>query len=406
MTDKLAFDQSMRTRDENGHLHVERTVLSKAAVNPYYGREIPNYESLGLDPDRIYHMLRCPIELAQAADTFATLQLLLNHTPVDAGDMRQDLTVGTTGSNITFENNKLYGDLTVWHELGIELIESEKMKELSAGYSYRADMTGGTFEGMPYDGIMRDIKGNHIALVERGRIGKDAVISDSLPFEMGLNMKLKKGTQQLIAARLQKIAKDGMGKDDAEELIREVAENLEHKPAFDWEALKAEVGDEAFEKITELVGGRTTGDEGKKAEDEQTQAERDNESEAMRLKEREEREREDRERDEKQAKDQQHAMDAAIGKAAADIEARITGKYNALEKVRPLVGKLALDGFADAEAVYRFTLKQKGIACDGINEAGLKALVDMQVAQAAVPVMAQDSAHAATSEATSRFKQR
>jgi hypothetical protein len=37
----LAFDRaSARTFDSNGNLHVERSHISKAAVNDYYGQEI------------------------------------------------------------------------------------------------------------------------------------------------------------------------------------------------------------------------------------------------------------------------------------------------------------------------------------------------------------------------------
>ena len=43
----IALDASVRTIDANGHLRVEKTVISKAAVNPYYGREIPGCDELG-----------------------------------------------------------------------------------------------------------------------------------------------------------------------------------------------------------------------------------------------------------------------------------------------------------------------------------------------------------------------
>jgi Uncharacterized protein conserved in bacteria (DUF2213) len=64
----LAFDRaSVRTYDRDGRLHVETSNISKAAVNPYIGREIPDYKALGLDPDRVYQLLRDPDELAEAA---------------------------------------------------------------------------------------------------------------------------------------------------------------------------------------------------------------------------------------------------------------------------------------------------------------------------------------------------
>lgn len=404
MTVRLAFDASQRTMDSNGHLRVAKTVISKAQVDPYFGREIPDHEQLGLDPDRIYHLLRCPVELEKGADSFKGKQLLIKHTPVDSKDPQKELTVGAIGSDISFEDGKLYADLTAWDAAGIELIESGKMKELSAGYAYTPDMTSGEFEGKPYDGVMRNISGNHVALVERGRIGTDAVISDNLPFEMRFkNMKLKKGAAELVTAKLRKIAQDGISEDSTEELIREVAENIEHKPAYDEDKLRELVGDK-FDEVAALLGGKAADEAPEKpengaekpAEDEgQTQAERDNESEAMRLKEREERERKDRDRDRAQAMD----ADAIAAHAAQMVEA----KYAARDAVEPLVGRIALDGFTDAKSIYQFALKQKGIACDGINEAGLKAIVEMQARNSAQAApMAMDSA--LPSKLTERFK--
>lgn len=392
----LALDASVRTIDANGHLRVAKTVISKAAVNPYYGREIPGADSLGLDPDKIYHLLRDPDELKQAADTFKGKQLLLRHIPVDSRDTKKEFTIGAIGSDVSFDNGNIYADLTVWDDEGIGLIESRKMQELSAGYSYKPDMTPGTYNGENYDGVMRSLHGNHVALVERGRIGRDAVIADSLPFEMRLNMKLKKGAMQRITAKL------AMDDETVEKLVEEVVENIEHKPAYDVDKLKELAGDN-YEEIVKLIGGeveandeaheKPEGGADKPAKDEQTQAERDNESEAMRLKDREKRERKDR--------DEDKAMDADT--IAATVEARINAKYAARDAVEPIVGRIAMDGFSDAKAIYEYALKQKGIACDGINEAGLKALVAMQRDSNPAATVAMD--HAPVSDLTKRFKQ-
>ena len=58
-------------------------------------------------------------------------------------------------------------------------IESDEQRELSAAYRYRADMTPGTYQGARYDGVMRDIRANHVALVATGRAGSDVVVGDS-----------------------------------------------------------------------------------------------------------------------------------------------------------------------------------------------------------------------------------
>src|SRR5215475_3288873 len=67
----VAFDRgSARSYDAEGRLHVHTTNISKANVCPYIGREIPNSEALGLDPDKVYRLLRHPDELRAAAPSF------------------------------------------------------------------------------------------------------------------------------------------------------------------------------------------------------------------------------------------------------------------------------------------------------------------------------------------------
>lgn len=386
MNEKLALD-SQRSKDESGHLKVARTILSKAAVNPYFGREIPDYLELGLDPDKVYKLLRDPSALEAGADTFKGKQLLIKHEYVDSKKPEKELVIGTVGSNIEYEDGKVYGDITVWDAEAIELIESEKMAELSASYWYKANMVPGEFQGEAYDGTMLDIHGNHVALVARGRIGRDAIISDSLPIELEFNM-LKKGTKQRVAAKLQTLAKGGIANDsDVEEVIREVAENIEHKPSFDEAKLRELAGDN-YDAIVEMLGGKAAEDEvpekpeggaPKPAEDEK-----------------------DEEVEEVEEERKETAMDADA--IAASVQARIEGKYAARDKVEPLVGRIALDGFKDASAIYAYALKQKGIACDGVNEAGLAQLVSMAASQSKRPQVALDSAMHEPSALTSRFR--
>lgn len=179
---RLALDRkSVRRFDRDGRLHVMVTNISKASVDPYYGREIPGAEKLGLSPDRIYYLLRDPEELAKAAPTFNNLQLLSEHIPVDADEPQADLTVGSTGTDCVFEDGYLRNSLVVWDAQAIADIESEEKKELSSGYYYTADMTPGKFNGLRYDGVMRDIVGNHVALVDSGRAGPDVVVGDRKP---------------------------------------------------------------------------------------------------------------------------------------------------------------------------------------------------------------------------------
>src|SRR3954451_23679417 len=82
----LALDRASTVRSStvDGYLRVSTSPISKAAVNPYRGDEIPDWQSLRLDPTRVYRMLREPDELRRAAATFDVLPVLSRHAYVDA----------------------------------------------------------------------------------------------------------------------------------------------------------------------------------------------------------------------------------------------------------------------------------------------------------------------------------
>ncbi len=175
----LAFDYaSARTYDAEQRLHVNPTNISKANICPYRGEEIPGAEDMGLDPHRVYQLLRDPDELARAAPTFNRLPLLSEHVPVSAEDHRPDLVIGAAGSDASFAAPYLQNSLVIWAKQAIDEIEREEKKELSCAYRYRADMTPGIYQGTHYDGRMTDIVGNHIALVSEGRAGDDVMVAD------------------------------------------------------------------------------------------------------------------------------------------------------------------------------------------------------------------------------------
>ena len=200
-TMKLAFDRSARRIDADGRLHVDRSHISKAAVNPYYGKEIPGYEALGLQPDAVYRLFRDPVELERGAPTFARLPILSEHVPVTVDAPRPDLVVGAIGSEINFTPPFLDADLCVWDATAIAGIETDKVRELSCAYRYVPVMESGEYEGQPYDGRMTEIQGNHLALVEVGRAGSDVVVADRNPFSFKETaMKMSKLGKALFAA--------------------------------------------------------------------------------------------------------------------------------------------------------------------------------------------------------------
>lgn len=365
-----AMDKSARRYDRNNHLIVDKTIITKAAVNPYLGSSIPRWRELGLDPNKEYMLLRDPEELRKSLDTFKGLQLLKRHIPVDASQPEKESTIGSIGTDITMDDEgRVWSSLRVFDQEGIDYIESKALGELSAGYAYDAVMKSGTFNGVPYDGIMTNIHGNHVAIVERGRIGSDAIIADSIEGQlMAKNVVLKKGSLAKLREQL--------GMDSAEDL-KKVILAVHDSLALDEDDKKAEDEDDKKaedEDDVEIV--EDSEDDKAKDEDKQTQADKDNESEAMRLKAREKREEKDRDEDKKQAMD------------AAEVRGSIMNIFKAGREVEPLVGVIALDGFSSDHEVYAYALKQKGVDTTGINTAGLAALVKTHK----TPAVAMDSA--------------
>lgn len=376
----LAQDRSLRSYDQDGRLHVESSNISKATVNPYYGGEIPNYRQLGLEPKKVYYLLRDPEELEKAAPTFNNLPLLNKHIPVSADEPQKEVIAGTTGSDTVFEDGYLKCSLAVWDAEAIAGIESGEQVELSSAYRYTADMTAGEFEGRHYDGVMRDIVGNHVALVDVGRAGRDVVVSDADPFHERKTMKLKAGAKARIQAAVQPLlAQDAELSPD--ELLQVIGSlNNEVRTAQD-------DGKELPPENVENVG--TDGDGQDDGENNTAPAE-DEEPEKTAEDEAPEAPEGGAPKPAQDAAISKMAMDAAIQKAVAAERKRAQALAAAQREVAHIVGDVAMDNAAD---VYKFALEQSGIDVTGVHPSAYRAMVGM-LGKPKQP-MAQDAAKAA-----------
>lgn len=368
----IAQDRSLRSYDQDGRLHVESSNISKATVNPYYGGEIPNYRQLGLEPKKVYYLLRDPEELEKAAPTFNNLPLLNKHIPVSADEPQKEMIAGTTGSDTVFEDGYLKCSLAVWDAEAIAGIESGEQVELSSAYRYTADMTAGEFEGRHYDGVMRDIVGNHVALVDVGRAGRDVVVSDADPFNKKENtMKLKAGAKARIQAAVQPLlAQDAeLSPDELLQVIGSLTNEVQ---------TAQDDGEELPPENVENVGTDEDGqDDGENntapAEDEEPEAPEGGAPKPA-----------------QDAAISKMAMDAAIQKAVAAERKRAQALAAAQREVAHIVGDVAMDNAAD---VYKFALEQSGIDVTGVHPSAYRAMVGM-LGKPKQP-MAQDAAKTA-----------
>lgn len=413
--ERLAFDRaSVRSFDGNGRLQVTKSNISKANVCPYYGREIPNAEKLGLEPDKIYRLWRHPDELKKAAPTFNNIPVLCIHTPDFPGDPPREYRVGTTHSGCDFDGTYLCNGLSVWDNSAIAGIETEEQKELSSSYQYVADMTPGeTPDGEAFDGVMRDIVGNHVALVETGRAGSDVLVADSLPLELKYMKLDRKGVA--IRAALGAFLKPRLAQDAAPKDITAIL-NANKSPKAIAQAVvgkyKTKLAADMDLEPEELVEIIEASAESVEPDEEQKVAgDDDNESIISLLREAgvseeviakiaaalspsvAEDEDKDDDKDEKVSKT---AMDSAI-RLAADSATKTAAENfrrvrEAEQAVRPLIGDVvAMDS---ADDVYRTALEQAGVDINGVHPSAFPAMVRMAISQKenSRPVIAQDSA--------------
>jgi len=176
----LAFDASTKRRfDDNGFLHVDGCHITKEQVAPYYGFEIPDFERFGLDPKKIYYGYRSAEELQKGLSTFNGLPLLLHHHPESAEEPQKEYRVGSVGTSAVWNAPYIDNVLSITDKTGIKAVQDGTCRQISSAYQYDPDFTKGEFDGQAYDFVMRNIRGNHVALVEEGRAGPDVVVADA-----------------------------------------------------------------------------------------------------------------------------------------------------------------------------------------------------------------------------------
>lgn len=176
----------------------------------------------------------------------------------------QKLAVGTTqnvrrGDGV--QNDLLIADLVITDQGAIAYV-NKSLPEVSAGYEAVYEQTE------PGRGVQRDIVGNHVALVERGRAGPRCSIQDQEP------KMTKKTVKRSFADRLRAafMSKDA---EAAEELAKEVEDEEADEDEDKDKKEKAKTGDALAQILTKLKSMDEDIQElKKKAEDDESEEEK------------------------------------------------------------------------------------------------------------------------------------
>lgn len=177
--------------DDNGFWKIENNPVSKEGVFPYLGEQI----SSDLEPKKIYMVYRPAAELSNpdTVASFNAVPFIDEHEMIGDGFTKYDnRPAGGVLYNVKADNGVLLGDFKIYSEKLKDEIANGK-KELSLGYLCDYELSRGVWNGQRYDAIQKNIRGNHVALVNKGRMGADVRVYDKSITMDSLSVDLEKG---------------------------------------------------------------------------------------------------------------------------------------------------------------------------------------------------------------------
>lgn len=209
--------ESKRSFDWNGFMEVKGNPISKIGVYPYLGSEIPGAP----DPDKIYQVYRSAKELssAETIDSFKNKPLLDDHEIIGIHGMPAERKgiQGNIGEKVFFDSPYLRGNIVVHSSAAQTLINNGKT-ELSPCYGCDWVAESGVFEGKEYQYVQRNLRANHLALVEEGRTGPDVAVQDHLKFTLDSSRLLPMEFTPEQLAQLKALIAEMMGAKTGDEV--------------------------------------------------------------------------------------------------------------------------------------------------------------------------------------------
>lgn len=203
-TFKINNEQSHRHLDENGYLFVDESPVLKAGILEYYGQELidggsAEVDGIKIEPDKVYKVFIPVEELEKGVSSFALLPVTNDHQWLGIeGEDARDYQEGSTGENAVVKNEAIYVPLKFTGDGIIDDLNNHRKEELSASYTNKLSKS----DNPEYDFIATDIKGNHIALVEKGRCGPDVRVLNNHMENMKMKTKNDKAKSKNEAMKL------------------------------------------------------------------------------------------------------------------------------------------------------------------------------------------------------------
>lgn len=162
-------------KTDDGYL-VGRVRCARTGIQHYNGSE------LGRDDLGVVALYRPEDEVfsKDSLHTYAGRPVTNDHPPEQVNSQNwKRFACGDIGEDILRDGEYVNVPITMMDEALIQDFEAGK-KEISMGYTHMVDFVDGeTPSGEPYQAVSRDLRMNHLAIVDRGRAGHECRVGDS-----------------------------------------------------------------------------------------------------------------------------------------------------------------------------------------------------------------------------------
>jgi len=135
------------------------------------------------------------------ADSIASMELIpvTNGHPMErllTAENAKRLAIGYTGESVKKNGELLMTKIVITDQDGVDAVTKYGRKELSLGYTVDVEQEEGIYKGERYDARQRNIRYNHLAIVDKARAGSEARIAldaaDAVEFNEDKEMAKRK----------------------------------------------------------------------------------------------------------------------------------------------------------------------------------------------------------------------
>ena len=143
---------------------------------------------------------------AESLESLKQIPITVEHPTVLVDSTNaKNLSVGLTGETVKVDGENIKTTVTITALDGINAVDNGK-EELSLGYTLDLEEEEGVYNGQPYTHRQKNIRYNHLAIVERGRAGANARLNfDSFEYAMIVDENITHERENMVKINIDNV---------------------------------------------------------------------------------------------------------------------------------------------------------------------------------------------------------